>query len=252
MNFAPSVEEQEDNDYYRLWVKEGATVTCETFDLGPGVDTNLILYDANRNGLAGNDDVNSAYLDLSSRLTVQVHFSGWLYVLVGQGRALSAEDALLSSYGLTCYGGEPTPTPLSSTAAAELGTPSSPYPYPAGVPSPTPGLALPRNAPTPITILAAPVTSQYQVAVRIFYDVLADGMPGAGEGIPDVRVALLDTQSHELIVEYTDEFGCTFLGATGPLVRLSVPYLAVDVPLQPGWSEVYVVVQAASLPNAMP
>lgn len=251
------MEGQEDNDYYRLWVKEGATVTCETFDLGPGVDTNLILYDANRNGLAGNDDVNSAYLDLSSRLTVQVHFSGWLYVLVGQGRTLPAEDALLSSYGLTCYGGEPTSTPLPGTAVAAAAEPAGtppPYPYPnSSVPLPTPGLTPPLSgAPTPITILAAPVTSQYQVAVRVFYDIQADRVPGAGEGIPDVKVALLDTQSQELIVDHTDEFGCVFLGATGPLVRLSVPYLAVDVPLQQGRSEVYVVVQAATLPDAMP
>jgi len=37
--------------------------------LTPGTDTNLILYDNDRNGINGNDDVNRAGGDLSSSVS---------------------------------------------------------------------------------------------------------------------------------------------------------------------------------------
>ena len=57
-------------------------VTCRTLDLTPGTDTNLILYDNDRNGINGNDDVNRAAGDLSSSVSYYVTYRGlvvWLW-----------------------------------------------------------------------------------------------------------------------------------------------------------------------------
>jgi len=85
LNFVPVTPGTEDNDFFKLWVKPGMLITCETLDLTPGTDTNLIVYDANRNGIVGNDDVNPQAGELGSRVTVMATWEGWMYLLVGQG-----------------------------------------------------------------------------------------------------------------------------------------------------------------------
>jgi len=60
INFVPLPGQSENNDHFKVRVKRGMLVTCETTDLSAGTDTNMILYDNDLNGLAGNDDVDTA------------------------------------------------------------------------------------------------------------------------------------------------------------------------------------------------
>ncbi len=155
LNFTPCPGESEDNDFFKLWVKPGMIVTCETFDLGPGVDTNVIIYDENGVGLAGHDDVDVTRGDLSSQVTVRATYTGWLYILVGQGRPAEGDDP---SYGLWCYGGAPTPTPRPTPQIVPLDlvlptlialTPfHTPTPWPTFTPLPTPTPFPPTGTPT--------------------------------------------------------------------------------------------------------
>ncbi len=264
LNFVPVEEGGEDNDFFKLWVKPGAAVTCETSDLGPGVDTNLILYNASQEGVGGNDDIDSSLLNLASRVTVQVDFSGWLYVLVGQGRKLDQEDALRSKYSLTCYGGDPTPTPTPQPSLLPVPVGALPPPvFPAGenglippasmqssspisVPSGSPA-SIPPGSPSPIILRAAPRRAQHQVSVYVFKDIRPDQEPGAGEGVPGIEAALA-TEEGTLIAGVTDEFGRVGLAAFGSNVRLQIPYLEVDYLLQPGNSTIYIIVSSPGLP----
>ncbi|MEN8097655.1 MAG: hypothetical protein ABFQ89_01140, partial [Chloroflexota bacterium] len=86
LNFVPwagSDPNQPDNDFFRLWVKPGMNLVCETLNLAAGTDTNLILYfgPSFENQGPGNDD--KAPGELGSRVTWFSTYTGWLYVLVG-------------------------------------------------------------------------------------------------------------------------------------------------------------------------
>lgn len=104
LNFAmlPPNTTGQDSDYFKVSVKAGVLITCRTFELSAGTDTNLILYDINRNGIAGQDDVDRAAGDLSSSVTYATTYEGWLYVLVGEGFSRSPEEAQQATYSLEC------------------------------------------------------------------------------------------------------------------------------------------------------
>jgi murein DD-endopeptidase MepM/ murein hydrolase activator NlpD len=91
-----------DNDFFKVRVQPGISITCHTLDLSPGTDTNLILSDGDRNGIAGNDDVDRAKSDLSSSVTYLATSEGWLYVLVGEGFSRSPAEAQQATYSLEC------------------------------------------------------------------------------------------------------------------------------------------------------
>lgn len=91
-----------DNDFFKVRVKPGMLITCHTHDLSPGTDTNLILYDGDRNGIAGNDDADRAMSDLSSSVSYTVTYEGWLYALVGEGFSRSPAEAQQAAYSLEC------------------------------------------------------------------------------------------------------------------------------------------------------
>ncbi|MGH2538006.1 MAG: PPC domain-containing protein, partial [Candidatus Promineifilaceae bacterium] len=107
MNFVPVFGQGPDNDFYRLWVKPGLQYTCETLNLAAVNDTNLIIYDQNHNGLAGNDD--RALGDFSSLVTVVPNYTGWLYVLVGPHAPPEYALSYLYTYSLLCSEGPIAP-----------------------------------------------------------------------------------------------------------------------------------------------
>ena len=80
----PPFNQGPDQDYYRIWVKPGVTVTCETNQLSAVTDTNMIMLGPNGedfNPQLGNDD--KAPGDRGSRLSFTSFYTGWLHVLVG-------------------------------------------------------------------------------------------------------------------------------------------------------------------------
>ena len=104
LNFVESTPSENtwDGDYLKVQVKQGLHVTCHTFNLSHGTDTNLLLYDQNRNGLDGNDNVNLAAGDLSSSVIYSTTYDGWLYLLIGEGVHRSPEEAARTTYSLEC------------------------------------------------------------------------------------------------------------------------------------------------------
>lgn len=102
LNFATLNADSWDNDFFKVRVQPGISITCRTLDLSPGTDTNLILYDGDRNGITGNDDVDRAMSDLSSSVSYAATYEGWLYALVGEGFSRSPAEAQQATYSLEC------------------------------------------------------------------------------------------------------------------------------------------------------
>ena len=102
LNFATLNADSWENDFFKVRVQPGISITCRTLDLSPGTDTNLILYDGDRNGITGNDDVDRAKSDLSSSVTYPATSEGWLYVLVGEGFSRQPAEAQQATYSLEC------------------------------------------------------------------------------------------------------------------------------------------------------
>lgn len=121
-NFVPVTGDGPDNDFYKLWVKTGWSYTCVAGNLSPYNDTNMILYDQNRNGLGGNDDREPG--DLGSEVSYQATYTGWLYVLVGPNIEVDYTVSDEYTYELSCTSifATVTPTPWPTLNAAQLGT----------------------------------------------------------------------------------------------------------------------------------
>jgi hypothetical protein len=216
-----------DNDFFRLWVKPGLIFDCRTSDLGPGVDPNMIVYDANRNALGGNDDVTPG--DYNSAFSYYATYEGWLFILIGTGNRTPPNPAN-SNYTLRCDSrlpGQPTTTPGKDSAEEPVQPAPTRTPMPAGAPAtPVPGLTVRLlTTPTP-PALRTPVPRFVPVEVLIYYDSNSDGQPGAGEGIRGVSVQARDAMTNQLLAQgFTDEQGHLVfsVSAKGPL-RVSVPF----------------------------
>ncbi len=267
LNFVPWGSSGPDNDYFRIWIKPGLFFACETSELDPGVDTNMILYDANRNLLAGNDD--RALGDYSSRVNYYATYEGWLYVLVGHGGRIDLRDVAHSSYKLRCamtVPGTPTTTqPTTQPGDKDITPaptrtpqpPSSPVATPTPTPEPTQGnVALTfRVLTTPTPLAPTPTPAGFRTfRVIVFYDANNDGTFGAGEGIPGFFVRVLHAVSgEELARSYTDDQGQqSFTVPTAGSVRLLIPLLGLDRLVDPTTPEVKMRIAPSTLPATIP
>ncbi len=254
LNFVPLVPGTEDNDFFKLWVKPGMVVTCETLDLTPGTDTNMIIYDANRNGIAGNDDVDPRAGELRSRVTVTVTWEGWMYVLVGQG---GRGIVYGSGYSLQCTVGlPPTPTPTPTRTPRpiiEIPPPPTATPFPTFTPIPT-------ATPTPIrlrvqalTPAPTPAGQRIEVTVEVYYDANGNGAPDPGEGVVDLPAWLISLRGGQVIARgTTDEAGRVILhGFAEGRVRLVIPYLGIVRSVENG-GVVTVRLNPISMPTRLP
>lgn len=111
-NFVPASGQGEDNDFYKVWVKQGESYVCRTFALSANNDTNMILYDQNQNGLGGNDDTQPG--ERGSKLNVTVNYTGWLYILVGPNTEIAPGNGAKYTYKLECFYENSATTPDGS------------------------------------------------------------------------------------------------------------------------------------------
>jgi hypothetical protein len=245
LNFVPLWGEGPDNDFFRIWIKPGLTYTCRTFDLSGVNDTNMILYDQNRNGLAGNDD--RAIGDFSSEVSYYANYTGWLYVLVGPVAPPSYADSFLYTYSLECTEAVTTPTPLAPPTSASNGSfvrPPTATPTPVASPvviTVTAPVAIATVAtvtptPTPNVVIQALPTSTppasggrlVEFDLTIYYDANQNYTPESTEGVENVAVAVYDNTTNALLAfGYTNEAGVirfNSLVASGA-VRVTIPYL---------------------------
>ncbi len=254
LNFVPVTPGTEDNDFFKLWVKPGMLITCETLDLTPGTDTNLIVYDANRNGIVGNDDVNPQAGELGSRVTVMATWEGWMYLLVGQG---GRGIVYGSGYSLQCNVGLPptaTPTPTRTPRPiTEIPPPPTATPAPTSTPIPT---ATPTPVRLQVQALAAtptPAGRRIEVTVEVYYDANGSGAMDPGEGVVDLPAWLVSLRGGQVIARgATDEEGRVILqGFAEGVVRLVIPYLGVVRPVENGQT-VTIRLNPVSMPARLP
>jgi hypothetical protein len=212
--------------------------TCQTADLGPGVDTNIIIYNQDRVGIGGNDDISPAERakgNFASRFSWLASYTGWAYLLVGEVDPPKVSEAGTRTYSVECDIGLPvTPTPTATVALNPGFTvvPPTPLPpEPTMTPYPTPRTA--QNLPVrPINNVNATPTPQptatpriVTLNVQIFNDIDKNGFLDPGEGISGVSVRLIDEQSGTPLAQsFTDADGRVNLSVENPgPVRLSVP-----------------------------
>ncbi|MCX7683375.1 MAG: PPC domain-containing protein [Anaerolineae bacterium] len=230
LNFVPPPYGGPDNDFFKMWVKPGLLYECKTSDLSPGVDPNMIMYDHNRNTIAGNDDVERG--NLNSYLAYYATYEGWLYILIGYGNRTppSISD---SNYTLLCEVKAPgkataTPAPAPTATSQPAAPPTSPPPAPTA--APPPGLAVrPLTTPTPVPV-TTPSPRFVPIKIIVYYDANDDGQPGAGEGIGGVSAQAYEAATNRLLAQgFTNDLGSLefTVSAQGP-VRVRIPFFGFN------------------------
>jgi hypothetical protein len=271
LNFVPwqpPTQDTYDNDFYRLPVKQGIYYTCQTLDLAPGVDTNIIIYNHDRVGIGGNDDISAderSKGNFASRFTWLASYTGNAYILVGEVNPPKANEAGAHTYSLRCDIGLPaTPTPTATVQGVPAVTQQPPTPEPPEAtmtPYPTPRSAqnLPvrpisgvGTTPTPESTATPRVIS---LNVQIFNDTNKNGVLDPGEGISGASVRVTDEQSGvPLAQNYTDADGRANISVISPgPVRVSVPLFGYTALINDAAATVRIsVVRAVALPTSIP
>lgn len=246
-----------DNDFFKVRVKPGMLVTCRTFDLKPGTDTNLILYDASLNGINGSDDVNRAAGDLGSSVTYYITYEGWLYGLVGEGFSRSASEQAGTGYSYECIIGiQTTPTP-GPTATDSPDVPTrTPVPTETPIPSPTltPTPPFVKVNPLPTPTLPGLPTQQVPVSLLTYYDANGNNKYDPGEGIVGVSARVIDLTTGKLLAQgLTDTTGRVSFTVSAPgAVQLVVPYFNRSEIILPSGKNVTIRVSPSELPREIP
>lgn len=225
-----------DNDFFRLPVKQGVFYTCETLNLAPGVDTNIIIYNQDRVGIGGNDDVSSvdrASGKFASRFSWLSTYTGQVYVLVGEVNPPRASEAGGSNYSLVCRIGlpatlTPTVTPVPPVGSGPPALPTSQF-TPTALPTARPIQNLvvrpiDRATPAP-TPAPTPTPRVLTIDVQIFNDTNRNGVLDIGEGISDVSVRLTDEASGSPLGQASTDLGgrVRFSVQNEGAVRATVP-----------------------------
>ncbi len=206
--FQPPSSDTVDNDFYRLPVKQGIPYTCETLDLSAGTDTNMIVFNENREGIGGNDDISEeerARGVFRSRFSWVANYTGNYYILIGEVNPPRSNEGQGRSYALLCSIGFPsTATP---TVNPNPPTPTAPFvpptPLPTATPFPTP------RPPQPLVVLPvdlaqlrptaqpSPTPRVMVIEVQTFIDFNRSGQldPGTNEGIAGTPVQIYDANT---------------------------------------------------------
>ncbi len=273
-NFVPPFREGPDQDWYRIWVKPGVTITCETTELSSVTDTNMIFLDHNGgdfNPQLGNDD--KAPGDRGSRLTYTSTYTGWLHVLIGPVNPVPLAQADQFTYTLACTSSIPptaTPTlPAAPPGGGGGGGGGSVPVAPTITPFPTPtefdlsAILTPSPVVIPVVTIqplptATPAAGQQDVStvnVTVFYDSNFNFTPEINEGIIDVAVALYDNTNGRLLAfGYTNQAGTVRFEAvpSSGAIRVQVPLLNYSQIVGPGESNIAVRVAPLPLPIGIP
>jgi len=273
LNFVPinpSSASDTDNDYFKLPVKQGVFYTCETDDLGGGADTNIIVYNGDRVGIGGNDDISAADRstgNFRSRFSWLSAYTGNAYVLVGQVNPTNATESGGRTYSFRCTIGLPnTATPLPTRTPGPTFppfVPSTPLPpEPTYTPFPTnrpaqnlvfrpidparAAVATPTSLPPPRTVT---------LDLAVFVDTNRNLANDLNEGIGSVSIRVADEQSGAPLAQVTtDPSGRVRITVVndGP-VRVSVPLFGVSLAIRDASVQINVAVNAQpELPDRLP
>lgn len=269
-NFVPPFNQGPDQDFYKIWVKPGVTITCETNQLSAVTDTNIIFLGPNGedfNPQLGNDD--KAPGDRGSRLTFTSFYTGWLHVLVGPVNPVPLAQAAQFTYTLACASTVPPTATATTVFVAPPGGGGGAIVIPTitPFPTPTPFDLSQLLTPSPVVIpqvtiqplpTATPATGALGTAtvnVTVFYDSNFNFTPEINEGIQDVAVALYDNTNGRLLAfGYTNQAGAVRFEAipSSGAVRVEVPLLNYTQIVGTGESNISVRVAPLPLPIGIP
>ncbi len=221
----PDNDFAQDNDFYRIPVKQGLNVTCETSKLEGGTDTNIIIYNKDRVGVGGNDDISVQEKEkgnFASRFSFFASYTGEYFVLAGEVNPPKVREAPPRKYAIRCfYGLPPTQTPTitftpppvtpntpTATPGATRATSGQPAPGSAAQPPPPVSTAaavpvsqpasglkiVPVARPTSVAPTAppTPVGRVTEIVLRAFVDNNANGLYDVGEGVAGASVWVVD------------------------------------------------------------
>ncbi len=277
-DFVPVVGTGPDNDFYRIWIKQGLYYVCETLNLSSVNDTNMIFYSAPsaEAGIGGNDDIDKAAGNLGSRMSFLATYTGWLYVLVGPVPPVQYDISYLYTYDMLCTIVPFTPTPTASPTTAfvsgggnNIPPPTiaptfvipTPYPTPTALP---PGLfETPEPTPRPEIIIVPLPTSTpsagdaevVNLDITVYYDANESFTPELNEGVVGVSVAVYDNATGALLAfGYTNDAGNVRFGpiAASGAVRVSVPFLGFSQVVAGGDSTILIRIAPQETPIIIP
>ncbi len=258
LNFNSGTPGQIDNDFFVMAVRPGISYTCQTQDLGPSVDTNIILYwSANVNDvIGGNDDENTQAGLINSKLTFTSQKEGDIYVLAGY-KYPESEDIPFpgaATYSLTCYAAQATPTPIpgGDTGSGSSGGMSLPLgSAPAATPLWIEQILAPQTSPTPTSAPVGTVT----IDIILAYDENDNGEVDPNEGVTGVSIRVIDpTTNNELSHGFTDASGSShFVIATNNAFQVTIPFLHTASSFRAGspveWT---ILIPASTAPGLIP
>ncbi len=247
-----------DYDYFRLPVKTGLYYSCETYELAPGVDTNLIIYDQRGGTLGTNDDISNDERNkgnFASKFTWYANYEGYVYVMVSELRPPRADEVSSHTYSLKCTIGPPPTqvgpaappaasgpdaapsqqaTPKPATSGPEKPEAPAPAPTPIRTPQPTdepikpiqPLTVRPVQRQAPVAT-PRPITPARTIAIDIavFNDANRNGTSDASEQIRGISVWVVDERTGAPLAQNeTDDSGNVRISVNsdGP-VRINVP-----------------------------
>ena len=269
LNFMPWGGADVDNDFFKIRVKPGLQLTCETSQLDPGVDPRMAFYSGPSEiyYIVANDDI--ALGNFNSRLSYYITYEGYVYILLGQGERMDTRDTDDSSYSLTCDltvpGSAATPAPdkdelptprptVTPHATATPQTTTSPIATPTPPPDKDKTLDF-RLITTPAPTTPTPSPTGFRTfRVLVYYDANADAQPGAGEGVPGFFVSVLSPENKEELARgYTDDQGqLSFTVPTVGTVQVRIPLLGFDRLIEASKPEVNVRIAPPNLPISIP
>lgn len=234
LNFNSGSYGQQDNDFFVMAVRAGVSYTCRTDDLGPSVDSNLIIYhSANVNDVVGgNDDQNTQAGQINSHLEFTARAEGDVYVLVGY-KYPQTEDIRYpgrATYTLTCFASASTPTPTAITVSG--GNRASMLSTPRATPISIQLIQRPETTPTS----TPPPIGMMTIDVLVAYDKNANKKVDPNEGTVGVSVRVLDAiTNREMSHSFTNTTGAVrFIVATNAPVRVVIPFLNAAQDFRPG------------------
>lgn len=268
LNFIPWGGASVDNDFFKIRVKPGLQLSCETSELDPGVDPRMVMYRGPGEAyfIQANDDIELG--NFNSRLSFYANYEGYVYILVGQGNRMDTQDTVGSKYKLSCtlgVGISLTPAPDKDAVPTAS--------YPTVTPQPT---ATPRADTSPIATPTPPESGRTlsfrlitrpdpptptpepsgfrTFRVQIYFDGNYDGQLGAGEGVTGFFVIVLSSDSSEELAQgYTDEQGqLSFTVPTISTVRVLIPLIGFDRLVEASKPDVTVRIIPPTLPNTVP
>lgn len=270
-----------DNDFFRLYVKQGQNLTIETTGLAAGLDTNLILYRENAAIVGGNDDCHPG--ELRSCLTWAPDYTGIAYLLVGpagvvpeatssgaRAYTLSIKDTsgvisstgAISSSGTSPVGGSASWSGGGGRTASSNGSasPSSewrvtpvatmtPMPFPTAMPVVSVRVVssgLPTATPRPMQMIT--------LDLNVFQDQNNNKAQDIDEAVQGISVRILDGQNNRLLAyAMTDEYGHIGLSvAASAGVRVSIPFLAYTKSMDAPGDTLTVRLPSLRLPSIIP